>query len=53
MLKNKIDDGFNPELVYGAFFDGLLEIPHIKKPDNIIIPSELIPFSQRILSISS
>ena len=47
MLKNKIDDGFNPELVCGAFFDGLLEIPHIKKPDKIIIPSELIPFSQR------
>ncbi len=47
MPRNKIDDGFNPELVCGAFFDGLLEIPHIKKPDKIIIPSELIPFSQR------
>ena len=47
MLKNKIDDGFNPELVYGAFFDGNLEIPQIKKPDKIIIPSALIPFSQR------
>ena len=47
MLKNKIDDGFNPELVSGAFFDGLLEIPHIKRPDKIIIPSALIPFSQR------
>lgn len=31
----------------GAFFDGLLEIPHIKRPDKIIIPSALIPFSQR------
>ena len=31
----------------GAFFDGLLEIPHIKKPDEIIIPSAVIPFSQR------
>ena len=47
MLKNKIDDGFNPELVYGAFFDGNLEIPQIKRPDKIIIPSALIPFSQR------
>ena len=47
MLKNKIDDGFNPELVSGAFFDGLLEIPHIKRSDKIIIPSALIPFSQR------
>ena len=47
MLRNKIDDGFNPELVSGAFFDGLLEIPHIKRSDKIIIPSALIPFSQR------
>ena len=47
MLKNKIDDGFNPELVSGAFFDGILEIPQIKRPDKIIIPSALIPFSQR------
>ena len=47
MLKNKIDDGFNPELVYGAFFDGNLGIPQIERPDKIIIPSALIPFSQR------
>ena len=47
MLKNKIDDGFNPELVSGALFEGILEIPQIKRPDKIIIPSALIPFSQR------
>ncbi len=47
MLNNKIDDGFNAELVSGAFFDGTFEIPHLKKPDKIVIPSALIPFSQR------
>ena len=47
MFKNKIDDGFNAELVSGAFFDGIFEIPHIKKPSDIIIPSAVIPFSQR------
>ncbi len=47
MKKNKIDDGFNPELVENALFDGIFEIPHIKKPQKIIIPSDIIPFSQR------
>ena len=31
----------------GAFFDGFLEIPHIKKEKEIIIPTALIPFSQK------
>lgn len=42
-----IDDGCNPELVYGATFDGFLEIPKINAPDNIIIPTGITPFSQR------
>ena len=46
MSKNIIDDGFNAELVSKAFFDGLLEIPIIEKPKEIIIPSGLIPFTQ-------
>lgn len=45
-LKNIIDDGFNPELVETAFFDGILEIPVIKKPKEIIIPDKVIPYSQ-------
>ena len=45
-MKNIIDDGFNAELVSNAFFDGFLEIPIIEKPDKIIIPSGLIPFTQ-------
>ena len=48
MIKRKalIDDGCNPELVRGAEFDGIMEIPIIKAPKEIIIPSGIIPFSQ-------
>lgn len=46
MNKNLIDDGFNAELVSGAFFDGVFEIPVIKRPDKIIIPKSIIPFTQ-------
>lgn len=33
-----ITDGCNPELVKGAFFEGLFQIPVIKGPDTIAIP---------------
>lgn len=54
MLKKKIlmDDGFNPELVGDALFDGRLEIPVLAKPDRIIIPEGMIPFSCRKKSTS-
>jgi len=42
-----IDGGFNPELVKRAGFDGILEIPRIPPPEEMIIPRALIPFSQR------
>ena len=41
-----LTDGCNPELVVGAEFDGILEIPIIKKPKKIIIPDNLVPFSK-------
>lgn len=49
MAKSKIiiDDGFNPEFVETAFFDGILEMPCIEKPKRITIPNAVIPFSQR------
>jgi len=47
MRKNLIDDGFRSDLVEQAIFDGTFEIPVIKKPDKIIIPTGLIPFSKR------
>ncbi|MBQ7501241.1 DUF4417 domain-containing protein [bacterium] len=48
MPKHKIiiDDGFNPEFVEGAKFDGILEMPCIEKPSEIIIPKRVIPFSK-------
>lgn len=48
-LKRKatLDDGCNPELVVGAKFDGILQIPIIEKPDRFIIPKQIIPFSER------
>ncbi len=46
MSKNVIDDGFHSELVAKAFFNGEFEIPVLEKPKQIIIPSDVIPFSQ-------
>ena len=44
-MKHIIDDGFNAELVAKAYFDGIMEIPILSKPKEIIIPSAVIPFS--------
>ena len=41
-----LSDGCNPELVKGADFDGIFEMPIIKKPKDFIIPDKLIPFSK-------
>ena len=46
-MKIGIDDGFSPELVTNANFDGFLEIPVIERPKEIIIPEKVIPFSKR------
>ena len=45
--KAMIDDGMNPELVCGTEFDGYLGIPLIRKPDNFLIPSDIVPFTKR------
>ena len=37
----------NPELVLGADFDGCLGIPIIKRPEQLIIPTGITPFSAR------
>jgi hypothetical protein len=41
-----IDDGGLSELVFGARFDGIYEIPIIEKPKEIIIPDKIVPFSK-------
>jgi hypothetical protein len=41
-----ITDGCNPELVDGARFDGVLEIPVIERPEKIAIPKGFVPFSE-------
>ncbi len=46
MDKTIIDDGFNPELVEGAEFDDIFEIPHVPGPKDIIIPNGMIPFTK-------
>ena len=46
-LKCIIDDGFRPDLVEGADFDGIFEIPHVPGPKEIIIPDIMIPFTKR------
>jgi len=46
MKKTIIDDGFYSELVETAQFAGIHEIPILECPENIIIPSGLIPYSQ-------
>lgn len=42
-----MDDGCNPELVAGARFEGLFDIPVIEKPERIDIPLAIVPFSER------
>lgn len=42
-----IDDGFRPDLVEGADFDGIFEIPHVPGPKEFIIPDRMIPFTKR------
>lgn len=42
-----IDDGCNPELVAGASFDGVMEMPVIEAPRNLFIPKAIVPFSLR------
>ena len=41
-----LSDGCNPEFVIGAEFDGVFEMPIIKRPKKIIIPDNLVPFSK-------
>lgn len=41
-----LSDGCNPELVKGADFDGIFEIPIIRKPKKYIIPDNLVSFSE-------
>lgn len=47
--KANIDDGFNPELVFDADFEGLLEIPCTLRQGcpKELIPTGMIPFSRR------
>ena len=44
---NLFYDGFNSKLIETAFFNDDLEIPCLKKVDEIIIPEIAIPFSQK------
>ena len=46
-MRNLSDDGFNSHLVETAIFEGKLEIPKILKPETIIVPEGMVPFSQR------
>ena len=41
-----ITDGCNPELVDGARFDGILEIPVIERPGKLMVPAGMVPFSK-------
>ena len=53
LKRNIMDDGFQPELAEGALFDGLLEMPLIKRSDEIVIPARMVPFSKRKHATSS
>ena len=51
--KANLDDGCNPELVIGADFDGVLEIPIIKAPKQISMPEGITPFSRRETAVGT
>ena len=38
--------GCNPEMVQGARLDGALQIPVIERPDKVLIPKGVVPFSK-------
>ena len=40
-------DCYFSRLVEFAHFDGTMEIPHISRPLEFIIPKGMVPFSQR------
>ena len=46
-LRLEFDDGFMPELIPGAEFDGKFETPVIKPLEKTIIPTKIVPFSHR------
>ena len=45
--RNIVDDGLRPDLVRGASFCGILEMPLIKAPKHIITPTGMVPWSRR------
>lgn len=45
-LNNLFYDGFNSKLIETADFDGLYEIPMLKKATDLIIPSCAVPYSK-------
>lgn len=45
--KAMADDGFSPELVVGARFEGVFEIPCIESPREVVIPKGFTPFTRR------
>ena len=47
MSKTLFYDGFNSKLIETAFFEGYLEIPILEEPEEIIIPTAAVPFSNR------
>ena len=44
--KANLDDGCGPELVVGAEFDGIFDIPIVEPPSSILIPSGMTPYSR-------
>lgn len=46
-MQNLFYDGFNSKLIETAFFEGLLEIPILEAPEEILLPSVAVPFSMR------
>lgn len=46
-IKAAIDDGFQPELVKNAHFEGIFEIPRLDKPKIDFTPCGMTPFSMR------
>ena len=45
-MKNLFYDGFNSELIETAFFDGIFEIPILKAPSEIVLPTVAVPFDR-------
>lgn len=52
-MNNLFYDGFNSKLIETAFFDGIFEIPILKAPLEIMLPTVAIKQKQKLTALDN